>query len=117
MIYLNSHDTTMVTVNGTTSTDFSFTNNQSQQTYNIDLWTVGLNTTSNRKQITFMLQWDETPADPPTNVSDGVNYIHVPSGEYNYSLGDVKGLMKLVDPVSEPTTYENNDDNSIIYNG
>jgi hypothetical protein len=114
MIYLDSHETTLITVNGTTSTEFEFVSNQTQQSYKIDLWTVGITPTSSRKQISFLLQWD-SPADPSTSVSEGINFLHVPSGEYTYTLGDVTGLMKLVDK-SDPTTYENNTEN-IVYNG
>lgn len=114
MIYLDSHETTLITVNGTTSTEFEFVSNQTQQSYTMNLWPVGITPVSDRRQITFLLQWN-APADPSTSVSDGINYIQVPSGEYTYTLGDVKGLMKLVDK-SDPTTYENNTEN-IVYNG
>lgn len=114
MIYLDSHETTLITVNGTTSTEFEFVSNQTQQSYTINLWPVGITPVSDRKQISFLLQWN-APADPSTSVSDGINYIQVPSGEYTYTLGDVTGLMKLVDK-SDPTTYENNTEN-IVYNG
>lgn len=107
----------MVNINGTNSTTFKFTNNQTNEEYTIDLWTVGINLSTTRKQITFLLHWETAPTNPPTRVEDGVNYINVPNGEYNYECGNVKGLMRLVEPVTEPTTYENNDEKSVIYNG
>jgi hypothetical protein len=116
MIYLNTYNTTLVTVNGTTDTTFTFTNNQTNQSYTIDLWVVGmLPNGSARKQVSFYLNWTNGTSNEPTKVIDGINYIEVPQGEYNYMLGDTMGIMKLVAPV-EVTTYENQNQNK-VYNG
>lgn len=115
MIYLNTYNTTLITVNGTTDNTFTFTNNQTNQTYKMNLWPVGLLPfQSGRKQLTFYLNWTNG-TDIHTEVAEGINYIEVPQGEYNYTLGDVSGIMKLVAPV-EVTTYENENQNK-VYNG
>ena len=115
MIYISEHTPQLITVNGTTETDFSFTNNQTQQEYKLDLWTVGITPISARKQISFLLQWNDTTANPPTSVNDGINYINVPSGEYNFKVGEVCGLM-ILKGTPAPATYDNKT-NNIVYNG
>ena len=145
MIYLDSHDTTFVTVNGTTSTEFEFVNNQTQQKYTMNLWPVIYDYCQprGRRDCSFMLKWFSTPEQidefftqsyfdahddmynaeafreifkqEKTAKIEGFNFIYCPAGEYNFDLGGVKGIMKLVDK-SDPTTYENNT-NNIVYNG
>lgn len=115
MIYISDHNVNAVTVNGTTDTAFVFTNNQTHETYSVDLWAVGINPLGRRRQLTFLLQWIDADTDTGAGVENGVNIIRVPRGEYDYSLGSVKGLMKLVDGEGG-TTYETQDKN-IVYNG
>ena len=116
MIYLNTHSVTTVTVNGTTCTEFQFTNNQTEETFSIDLWAVGINPLGKRKQLTFLLQWTNTTTDMGATVEDGVNCIRVPQGEYNYTLGDVCGIMKLTETNGGGSVYQSDDINT-VYNG
>lgn len=118
MIYISSTNTEqLVTINGTYATTLTLTNNQTQQEYTIELAPVSLNVNSKRKQITFVANWTNTAtSETPTYVSDNVNYFELPAGEYSYQVGSVSGLMTLSDPESS-TTYDNNTNTNIVYNG
>lgn len=117
MIYLSRHTPTLVTINDTTDNHLVFTNNQTQRVYEIDLRIVGIGTSPSRRQISFLLEWGETPdEDTPTAVIDGANRINVIGGEYNYQIGDCKGLMILKEEGKDNTIYRQKQTN-IVYNG
>lgn len=115
MIYLDTHETQTIVVNGTNCTRFVFTNNQTQQTYTVDLLAVEINPLGQRKQLSFLLKWTDTATDTGTGIVNGVNIIRVPAGEYNYTLGEVCGIMKLVSAAGG-TVYSSESINK-VYNG
>lgn len=139
MIYINTPNTNkLVTINGTESTEMELINNQTKQTYNIDLTPLYYQRQFEftRKELNIMIYW-VTDISTINNVRikggqttawlkfqieshtlfpfEGVNYLYIGNGEYTYTIDEVKGLMKLV---SSPTqqVYQNNE-NNIVYKG
>lgn len=115
MIYVSTHSAQVVVVTGTTSTEFTFTNNQTQETYSVDLQAIGITPNGERKQTAFLVQWVNSERERSAEVIDNVLVMKLPSGEYNFELGCVNGLMMLMED-ADRTTYEN-DSNNMVYNG
>lgn len=117
MIYVSDNTAHLITINGTTDTNFCFVNNQTLQRYELNLWVVSICPNISRKQISFMLQWNNiAQAETPTAVVDGINILNIPAGEYTYDVCGVKGLMILKAKQENGITYDNEQKN-IVYNG
>ena len=115
MIYINTHTPTLVVINGTDSADFHFVNNQTHDEFDVDIYPLGL--PSQRKQTAFVIRWFNTTTDMGAEVIDGEVVIRCPSGEYNYQLGCVKGLMRLTDEDASSQKIYEEKPNNVVYNG
>lgn len=100
------------------------TNNQSNETYDIEL----IDRRTNERTsiftcyvVTDFTDFSEEDADRLRSnhyiVDNSITYLYMPFGEYSYSIEDEVGLFKIADMNTNTYVYEDNQNNNVVYYG